>query len=80
MDVHELKLRIKKYYDKNPSGGALHIVLDDGNVEASHILWCLENTIAEEKDSEARKIATGLLELSKDQRDDLYDEDWGMSR
>lgn len=36
---------IKQIYEKYPSGGALHIVLDDGNTEDYHILWCIQNSI-----------------------------------
>lgn len=36
---------ICKIYEKYPSGGALHIVLDDDNVERHHIEWCLKEAI-----------------------------------
>ena len=36
---------ICEIYTKYPSGGALHIVLDDDNVENNHIEWCLKESI-----------------------------------
>jgi hypothetical protein len=36
---------IKRIYKKYPGGGALHIVLDDGNDDDRCILWCLQNSI-----------------------------------
>ena len=39
---------IKQIYKKYPSGGALHIVLDDGNDDDGCILWCLQNSILDE--------------------------------
>lgn len=30
-------------YDKYPAGGALHVVLDDGNTEDNHIQWCIDH-------------------------------------
>lgn len=41
---------IKQIYRKYPTGGALHIVLDDGNVDDSNIIWCLQNSIIAEKE------------------------------
>ncbi len=38
---------ICKIYKKYPGGGALHIVLDDGNDEDRHIYWCIVNSISE---------------------------------
>ncbi|MBR5817731.1 MAG: hypothetical protein IKY62_03695, partial [Clostridia bacterium] len=56
---------IKQIYEKNAVGGALHIVLDDDNVRDTHIVWCLQNTIPDEKDD--RKLyelcAINLLKL-----------------
>ena len=43
---------IREIYKTYPSGGALHIVLDDGNTEDIFIRWCIENALkdVEEKD------------------------------
>ena len=43
----ELVVLINAIYLMNPVGGALHIVLDDGNTEDEFIKWCMENSIAE---------------------------------
>lgn len=32
-------------YETYPTGGALHIVLDDDNVDDDSIYWCMENAI-----------------------------------
>lgn len=40
---------IKQIYSKYPTGGALHIVLDDDNVDESSIRWCLENAMQYEE-------------------------------
>ena len=32
------------------SGGPMHIVLDDCNVDTNSIKWCMENTIPKEED------------------------------
>ena len=47
---------IKEIYKFYPSGGALHIVLDDGNFEDHHIKWCLSDTIQEIEDVERREL------------------------
>lgn len=41
--VLELYEVIAQIYAINGVGGALHIVLDDGNTEDHHIKWCIEN-------------------------------------
>lgn len=41
--VMELYDVIAQIYERNGVGGALHIVLDDGNTEDHHIKWCIEN-------------------------------------
>ena len=68
MDNFLIKKRIKELVDiiyKNYScvGGALHIVLDDGNIENEHIRWCLNNSICEISNIEEKKIYTECAEL-----------------
>ena len=46
-DIIELTVLMNAIYASNPVGGALHIVLDDGNTEDVHIKWCMENSIAD---------------------------------
>lgn len=63
---------IRRIYKKHPAGGALHIVLDDGNMENSHIRWCLENSIPEIKSKKDRELfetcANNLLKLKEIRR------------
>jgi hypothetical protein len=40
--VLELYDVIAQIYARDGVGGALHIVLDDGNTEDHHIKWCVE--------------------------------------
>ena len=53
-------------------GGALHIVLDDYNVDTHSIKWCMENTIPKEEDIVVRicseKLCELLLPLKLDER------------
>lgn len=42
---HKLKNAIRRVFNYSSVGSALHIVLDDENVEDQHIQWCIENTI-----------------------------------
>ena len=65
---------IKQIYKKYPSGGALHIVLDDGNDDDRCILWCLQNSILDEEfcHKEDRKMfeqcAINLLKLGTERK------------
>ena len=69
---NQIKQRITELrniiYEKDCAGGALHIVLDDLNVEDDHIKWCLNNSIAEINDEQEKQIFTEcanlLLQLS----------------
>lgn len=58
---------IKEIYKFYPSGGALHIVLGDGNFEDHHIKWCLDDPIQEIENIEQRKLfeecAKNLLDM-----------------
>ena len=57
-DIFKKKIlrAIKRIYNSFPTGGALHIVLDDGNLGDSHILWCLENTIPKIDEKLTRRL------------------------
>lgn len=65
---------IKSIYKKYPSGGALHIVLDDGNDDDRCILWCLQNSIIDKefcpKEDRAmfEKCAINLLKLGTERK------------
>ena len=61
------------------TGGLLHITLDDGNLEDSHIQWCLEQceTHSENEESEIGKlICKELLKIPMTQRRLVYQHDW----
>lgn len=59
--------RFKEYHLLNPVWGSLHIVLEDFNVEDSHVQHCIEWA---EKEGDTEGVALGkiLLQLSKSQR------------
>ena len=63
---------VKAYYAKpgNGVGGALHIVLDDENVEDEHIEYCKQYA-AEIGDTDGIALAELLLRMSKSQRHKL---------
>ena len=65
-DVYE----INAYYDKpeNGVGGNLHIVLDDGNTEARHVLFCLRQA-ERGGDEDGVRLAEALLCLDQAERD-----------
>lgn len=77
MDKFQIKERIRElvgiiYEDYSDVGGALHIVLDDYNIEDDHIKWCLDKSIKEIVDEEEKAIykecAELLLQLSYSSR------------
>lgn len=55
------------YYTKHDAWGSLHIVLDDGNVDDSHVRFCMESA-KENGDFEGYTLASILLGMSKTQR------------
>lgn len=72
---------IRKVYEFDLAGGGLHIVVDDDNIETSHIRWCLDSWIPEDRfktsaEQKAAEIACGeaLLELTEDERQAAIDE------
>jgi len=75
--VKDLIARVGRYYETNMAGGALHIVLDDDNVEECHIKWCIKHSIKEAKDEEALAIAKDMLKLSMRER---YEVCWNNPR
>jgi hypothetical protein len=64
--------RIKPYYESNPGGGTLHVVLDDGNMEAGNILDCWQYA-KDEGDKAALDLIAVLIDMSVDERYELYD-------
>lgn len=71
--VPEVLPLVRAYYQKpgNGVGGNLHIVLDDGNVEDSHVLFCLE-CAEQEGDADGIQLCQMLLQMTKTQRRKLY--------
>lgn len=65
---------IQEIYDMSPCGGALHIVLDDGNTEDHHIAWCLMHSIPEIEDESDRSLyaqcAVNLIKLGTEKKRD----------
>ena len=70
----EIISEIQEIYKTNPAGGALHIVLDDGNTDSRSIRWCLANSIHEIEDMKVRelfvKCACDLLEIGDERTRD----------
>jgi hypothetical protein len=69
--VPEVAPLIDAYLEQHPVGGNLHIVLEDGNIEIDHILWCRENA-RERGDDDAVRIATLMTQMTPTQRRKLY--------
>lgn len=65
------------YYEdlKNSAGGALHIVLDDGNMRDSDITFCLEICEAT-KDFIGEEICHYLSEIPEETREFMSDNEW----
>lgn len=57
----------RAYYENHRTGGILHIVLDDGNLEDGHMRWCLERARLK-GDIEAGFLAMLVMALSPSQR------------
>jgi len=67
---------IREIYKTYPSGGALHIVLDDGNTEDEHIQWCIDNALddVEGKDQWMfKRCADLLLTMEECKRDKVVE-------
>lgn len=60
------------YASGNPLGGNLHVVLDDGNIEDSHVEWCLERCL-ELNDKSGEELALLLLKMTPVQRQMVYE-------
>jgi hypothetical protein len=65
--IPEVKDRFRAYYERNPTWGSLHIVLDDGNVETEHVEFC-RDWAKREGDAEGEALAEILLRMSQTQR------------
>lgn len=74
MDI-KMQQRLKWFMEANPTGGNLHIVMEDGNLEDHHIQWCLTNAL-DEGDGEAAVLAHWLLKQSEEDREYIYNKNW----
>lgn len=63
--------RFKAYYERNPSWGTLHVVLEDGNLEDSHIAFC-RNAAIQEGDHDGKELCDILLKMNCIQRNELH--------
>ena len=64
-NIRDMAINIAKHRTEYHDGfftGGLHIVLEDENVEAEHILWCMYRP--DPLDPECLAIALGLLNMS----------------
>lgn len=79
----ELTILIHQIYMDSPVGGALHIVLDDGNTEDHFIDWCIENSIAElhgDRKNMYERCAKMLLEINESERLDFIATQFSIER
>lgn len=67
--IPEIIPLLKAYVSKpeNGVGGSLHIVLEDGNVNDSHVAFC-RNLAQNAGDADGVVVADMLLQMSKTQR------------
>jgi hypothetical protein len=67
--VPEVAQKIKAYLSipGNEIGGNLHLVLQNGNIQDKHVLFCKQQA-TESGDSMAAELADTLLKMSKTQR------------
>lgn len=65
--IPEVVDRFRTYHEAHPAWGALHIVLEDGNVADCYVFYCAERA-EEVGDEEGAALARILLQMSKTQR------------
>jgi len=63
----ELLKRFADYYALHPAWGALHIVLEDGNVKYCHVEYCYQQAL-NSGDYEGTVLASALAGMSQTQR------------
>lgn len=68
--VREAAKAVDLLYDYSAVGGALHIVVDDWNVEREHIEHCLANNLSQYEEQREIEIKVGnlFLALTKEER------------
>lgn len=77
MTVDEVVELTKTWYARgNPgeySGGAMHIVTDDGNTETHHVKWCMTYAFENgELTPELLEVGLAWLGLPENERDRAY--------
>lgn len=72
MTVEDVLSLAKGYYLENATGGNLHVVLDDGNLEFSHIEFCRGEALKND-DPTGIKICNMLFRLNEAQRQEVYE-------
>ena len=66
---------ISFYYETEITGGNLHIVLDDGNVEDGNIYFCQQEAESA-NDRLGYLIATILRSFTEEEREYMYNHNW----
>lgn len=65
------------------TGGAFHVVLDDGNYATELVQWCWDTRreygCEPDDDELMARIRDGLLCLTEDEFEELYHGNWGMA-
>jgi len=69
----DIMRRFRDYFADHPTWGVLHIALDDGNLEDSHIQFCIEYA-GEQGDAEGQALARILMDFTPAQRAKMYRE------
>lgn len=69
--VPEVLPFIRAYRKRNPGGGSLHIILDDGNIHNDHVDFCI-GWATKRGDLEGSLLAKILRLMSRTQRYKLY--------
>ena len=72
LNLEYVKRLVGRIQKRASSGGPLHIVLEDDNIDTHSIKWCLENSIPKEKDAvlriDCQELAEILLTLTLEER------------
>ena len=69
--IHHAIELANRIYRRNCVGCCLHIVLDDGNIEDSHVAFCVEQTnkpVHKGPHDDCRELADLMMTFSKTQR------------
>lgn len=68
---------LPKIYAKYPTGGPMHVVLDDGNFETCHIIWSLVYALQKDAPEEDwymfMDMAEYLLDMPEKKRYKLWE-------